>query len=561
MGRLGNFSGKIVKSIGFRLTLFLAAGLALYLVMAALSIQALLQQTEGLKELSGLHYERALTAAELSRDAEVIAAQTFESILSTNRSVSQEGAVDQDLVDLYRYVRKQLTATNEKEQSYLDEIDLWQKPYFASLDKLSQRMDEERRLMQQEQELLDELQDFSNQLMASSSSRQTTLISQQIINTCLIALKAEKNGQLHRLEKTAESYLEQLSSDTELVSTLQPLITRTFDLRKPLILSHRATLASAREARLYSQRLTTSSYNYFQSLKNTAHLAARDYEASAQRAFMMVGVFSVIFLISILAMVVFIRRRLVERLDHLSDTMSAHVAGDPKAIPTDGEDEISVIGQAFEIFVNARNTAEQRLNQAQEETEQANQQLRKLNRQLLVLSETDPLTGVANRRYFDQKLQDHWQMALNLREPLALVMCDIDRFKAYNDHFGHQAGDACLKKVADTLDEIVHRFPNTLLGRYGGEEFILLQGSSSPEQLHQLAEAMRLAIMELGLSHPHSDHKVVTLSLGTAIIQPDCHSSIDQLIHQADDALYQAKDSGRNQTVAANNAFSSAANS
>ncbi len=551
MGRLGSFSGKIVKSIGFRLTLFLAAGLALYLVMAALSIQALLQQTEGLKELSGLHYERALTAAELSRDAEVIAAQTFESILSTNRSVSQEGAVDQDLVDLYRYVRKQLTATNEKEQGYLDEIDLWQKPYFASLEKLAQRMEEERLLMQQEQELLSDLQKLSEQLLQSPLSDQSGLLAQQIINTCLIALKAEKNGQLFRLEQSAEKYLAQLSGTSSLTQQLASLISRTFDLRKPLILSHRATLASAREARLYSQRLTTSSYNYFQSLKNTAHLAARDYEASAQRAFVMVGVFSVIFLISILTMVVFIRRRLVERLDHLSDTMSAHVAGDPKAIPTDGEDEISVIGQAFEIFVDARNTAEQRLNQAQEETEKANQQLRKLNRQLLVLSETDPLTGVANRRYFDQKLQDHWQMALNLRKPLALIMCDIDRFKAYNDHFGHQAGDECLKQVASTLDEIVHRFPDTLLGRYGGEEFILLQGSSSEEQIFQLAEAMRTAISEQGLQHPDSEHGIVTLSLGTAIIQPDSYSSIDQLIQQADDALYQAKTKGRNLTISA----------
>lgn len=551
MGRLGSFSGKIVKSIGFRLTLFLAAGLALYLVMAALSIQALLQQTEGLKELSGLHYERALTAAELSRDAEVIAAQTFESILSTNRSVSQEGAVDQDLVDLYRYVRKQLTATNEKEQGYLDEIDLWQKPYFASLEKLAQRMEEERLLMQQEQELLSDLQKLSEQLLQSPLSYQSSLLAQQIINTCLIALKAEKNGQLFRLEQSAEKYLAQLSGTSSLTQQLASLISRTFDLRKPLILSHRATLASAREARLYSQRLTTSSYNYFQSLKNTAHLAARDYEASAQRAFMMVGVFSVIFLISILTMVVFIRRRLVERLDHLSDTMSAHVAGDPKAIPTDGEDEISVIGQAFEIFVDARNTAEQRLNQAQEETEKANQQLRKLNRQLLVLSETDPLTGVANRRYFDQKLQDHWQMALNLRKPLALIMCDIDRFKAYNDHFGHQAGDECLKQVASTLDEIVHRFPDTLLGRYGGEEFILLQGSSSEEQIFQLAEAMRTAISEQRLQHPDSEHGIVTLSLGTAIIQPDSYSSIDQLIQQADDALYQAKTKGRNLTISA----------
>ena len=550
MNRFSGFSNKLIKSIGFRLTLFLAAGLLLYLVMAAMSIQALLQQTEGLKELSGLHYERALTAAELSRDAEVIAAQTFESILSTNRSVSKEGAIDQDLVDLYRYVRKQLTATNDEEQGYLDEIDLWQTPYFASLEKLSQRMDEERSLMEQEQALLTELQQVSASLF-NLPDQLTQMLSQQIINTSLIALKAEKNGQLYRLENAATGYLNQITGTPELKKQLESLVSRTFALRKPLIQSHRATLASAREARLYSQRLTTSSYNYFQSLKKTAHTAARQYEQSAQKAFIMVGVFSVIFLLSILTMVVFIRRKLVERLDHLSDTMSAHVNGQPRAIPTEGEDEIAVIGQAFEVFVNARNTAEQRLKLAQEETELANQQLRKLNRQLLVLSETDPLTEVANRRYFDQKLQDHWQMCLNLRQPLALIMCDIDSFKAYNDHFGHLAGDECLKRVALTLQETTQRWPDTLLGRYGGEEFILLQSNVTQEQIFERAETLRKAIMDQKLSHPESSHGIITLSLGVAVIQPDSDSSVDLLIQKADDALYQAKDEGRNQTIAA----------
>ncbi len=549
MGHLGSFSGKIIKSIGFRLTLFLIIGLALYLVMAALSIRALIQQTDGLKELSGLHYERALTAAELSRDAEVIAAQTFESILSTNRSVSQEGAIDQDLMELYHYVRKQLTATNEEEQGYLDEIDLWQKPFFESLETLAQRMEEERLLMGQEQVLLNQLQNAAQEQPLQTMPLKAQLLSQQVISTLLIALKSERNGQLHRLQKITEDSLEQLAAYPEQLTRLQSLASQTFELRRPVILSHRATLASARKSRLYSQRLTTSGYNYFQSLKKTAHLASKAYETAAQKAVIVVGIFSVVFLTSILAMVIFIRRQLVERLNHLSDTMSAHVAGNPKKIPTMGDDEISVIGQAFEVFVDARNTAEQRLNQAQEETEQANQQLRKLNRQLLVLSETDPLTGVANRRYFDQKLQDYWQVCLNLKQPLALVMCDIDHFKTYNDHFGHQAGDICLKKVASALDQTVHRFPDTLLGRYGGEEFILLQADSSQKDIFELAEAMRQAVAEMQLKHPDSEQGIITLSLGVAVLLPDEKSSVDQLIRIADDMLYKAKDQGRNCTL------------
>ena len=562
MSRFEYLTKHIVSSIGFRLTLLLAGGLALYLIVAGFSISALLQQKQGLKELSGLHYERALTAAELSRDAEVIAAQTFENILSTNRSVTQEGALNQDLVDLYHYVRNQLTATNEIEQGYIDEIDRWQKPYFESLDKLALRMEEERRFAEQEQALLLKLIQTNKQIQTSLSHQQESLsytidtqdllAAQNIINTCLIALKSEKNGQLHQLQQQANQILSnQLMGQPKLQRKLSLLVQETFDLRKPLTLSHRATLSSAREARLYAQRLTTSSYNYFQSLKSTAHKAARNYEQAVQHALILVAFFSILFLISIFLTVMFIRRRLVDRLDHLSDIMSAHVAGDPKAIPTQGDDEISVIGQAFEVFVDARNHAEQRLNQAQTDTQQANNQLRRLNRQLLILSETDPLTETANRRYFDQRLQDNWQIALNLQQPLALIMCDIDQFKSYNDHYGHQAGDICLKQIAKTLTQVVKDIPDSLLGRYGGEKFIILTPDSTEEQAAGIAEKLRLAIIDMQLKHEGSEYQVVTLSLGVSSTIPSNEKTLDRLIQQADNALYKAKGYGRNRTAKA----------
>ena len=561
MSRFEYLTKYIVKSIGFRLTLFLAGGLALYLIVAGFSIAALLQQKQGLKELSGLHYERALTAAELSRDAEVIAAQTFENILSTNRSVTKEGALNQDLVDLYHYVRRQLTATNEIEQSYIDEINRWQKPYFESLDKLALRMEEERRFAEQEQALLLKLIQTNNQIqnplnhqnsLSHSIGTQDLLAAQNIINICLIALKSEKNGQLHQLQQQANQILSnQLINQPTLQHKLSLLVQETFDLRKPLILSHRATLSSAREARLYAQRLTTSSYNYFQSLKLTAHKAARNYEQAVQHALILVAFFSILFLVSIFLTVTFIRRRLVDRLDHLSDIMSAHVAGDPKTIPTQGDDEISVIGQAFEVFVDARNHAEQRLNQAQTDTQQANNQLRRLNRQLLILSETDPLTEIANRRYFDQRLQDNWQIALNLQQPLALIMCDIDQFKSYNDHYGHQVGDICLKQIAKALTQIITGIPDALMGRYGGEEFIILIANSTEEQAADIAEKLRLAIIDMRLKHEDSEYQVVTLSLGVASTVPSNEKTLDRLIQQADNALYKAKGYGRNRTAKA----------
>lgn len=537
-------------SIGARLTLLLGLSLVLYLVMAGMSIQSLLVQTEGLKELSGKHYERALRAAELTRDAEVIAAQTFENILSTNRSVSEEGAVDRDLIDIYQSVRQQLTAVNPEEQTLLEDIDLIQKPYFSSLEKLSQRMKEERQLKEQELSLLSQLQRASQQLTSGEERNLSAyLVAQKVINTCLTALKAEKNGQLYRLKSRSDQLMLQLSANPVLLDTLQPLVNQTFELRKPLIQAHRATLASAREARLYAQRLTTSSFNYFQSLKKTAYNAARAYEQSAQQAFLLVGLFSIVFLCGILAIVIYIRRQVVERLNLLSETMSAHVSGSFQPIPTEGHDEISVIGQAFQVFVNARNSAEQRLSLSQEETEQANQQLRKLNRQLLALSETDPLTGLANRRHFDQRLQDHWQMSLNLKQPLGLMMCDIDHFKAYNDRYGHQAGDTCLKLVAETLKAVASTFPGTLLGRYGGEEFILLQSNARNTDIQQFSEALRSAIEQLAIEHKGSEYQIVTLSIGATACEPSLQGSVTHLISHADKALYMAKDQGRNRAV------------
>ena len=560
MSRKNSLYQQLISSIGLRLTLFLGVGLCLYLLTAGMGIYALLQQSQGLQELSGHHFQRALIAAELSRDAEVIAAQTFENMLSSDRSASQEGVLDQDLIDFYRSSRERLSASTDQEQTYLDEIDLWQKPYFASLKQLAVRMEEERELVDQEQALLNQLQTLSQQLhqeveqqSVRAAADHHLMEAQHILNLCITALKADRNGQLFRLQQDALSQLATLQKDGPLHDRLLPLVSRTFSLRKPLILSQRATLASAREARLYAQRLTSSSYNFFQSLKKTALQAATDYQQAARNALLLVGVVSTVFLASVLLMVVFIRRHLVQRLHNLSDVMSAHVQGDPVPVPREGNDEISTIAEAFEVFVKARYSAEQRLKQSRQEAEQANQQLRRLNQQLLQLSETDPLTQVANRRYFDQRLQESWQLARRLNQSVGLIMCDIDFFKRYNDHYGHHAGDRCLQLVADTLRQVAESQPQTLIGRYGGEEFILLQNNSSDRQIRQLADALRLAVQQLGLEHTSADNGQVTLSTGCTLIGGEqLQGQSEQLILEADKALYQAKEQGRNCSVTYN---------
>lgn len=177
-------------------------------------------------------------------------------------------------------------------------------------------------------------------------------------------------------------------------------------------------------------------------------------------------------------------------------------------------------------------------------------QLKKVNQQLENLSTSDPLTGLANRRLFDVTLNSEWNVARRVGYPLALIFIDIDKFKDYNDNFGHQAGDLCLKKIGQALRANVFR-PHDLCARYGGEEFVVLLPHTSLDNAVQVAERIRGFVQDLGIPHATSGVcPVVTLSLGVACCIPQHQTSPQVLIELADQALYQAKFRGRNQVFA-----------
>ncbi len=162
-------------------------------------------------------------------------------------------------------------------------------------------------------------------------------------------------------------------------------------------------------------------------------------------------------------------------------------------------------------------------------------------------AQMDGLTDIANRRFFDQILQNEWQRCLRNGMPLALILCDLDFFKHYNDHFGHLQGDDCLIQVTQTLKKVIKR-PGDLLARYGGEEFVVLLPETPLQGAYQVAQAMAEAVHQLALPHPESPkHKFVSLSLGLAVGVPRPEKTKEQLLNAADKALYQAKDQGRNQ--------------
>ncbi|MGB4073318.1 diguanylate cyclase domain-containing protein [Pseudomonas sp.] len=180
------------------------------------------------------------------------------------------------------------------------------------------------------------------------------------------------------------------------------------------------------------------------------------------------------------------------------------------------------------------------------ERHQAEQTLRTVNETLLQLTNRDPLTQIANRRCFEDYLALEWNRALRADSSLGLIMMDIDHFKAYNDHYGHQAGDRCLQRVAALLQNTAQR-SSDLVARYGGEEFVIVLPDASIETALALAEAMREGVEALQLEHAASPTSPwVTLSLGAASLIPRADNSPEQLIQSADQALYRAKVGGRN---------------
>lgn len=161
------------------------------------------------------------------------------------------------------------------------------------------------------------------------------------------------------------------------------------------------------------------------------------------------------------------------------------------------------------------------------------------------LAQHDALTNVKNRRVFDEHLERLWQRAAEERCVLAILLFDVDHFKAYNDRYGHQAGDRALRRVADVLQGFVTG-PQDLLARYGGEEFAVLLYDVDAAAVRELAERMRKAVATLALEHRGSRVAVVTTSLGVAIVEPSLERRARGAVQLADEALYQAKTRGRN---------------
>lgn len=190
------------------------------------------------------------------------------------------------------------------------------------------------------------------------------------------------------------------------------------------------------------------------------------------------------------------------------------------------------------------------LEEEKDKAEQLADKLQTLAEKLQTLSFKDGLTGIYNRRRFDEVLVKEWNRSARSGTSLALIMCDIDYFKPYNDLYGHQEGDKCLSRIARLLEDFARR-SGDVAARYGGEEFTIILPNTTIETAESIAEQIRAALEDLKMPHSASRIKgIVTASFGVASIIPSKDKTADILIKQADKALYKAKSAGRNCVIA-----------
>ena len=207
-------------------------------------------------------------------------------------------------------------------------------------------------------------------------------------------------------------------------------------------------------------------------------------------------------------------------------------------------DRSDAIGDLSRSFATMAHQLRDSLTQLEQRVEERNLELTQLNQELQRLAHSDGLTQTANRRYFDAYLDQEWQRLGREQHPLSLILCDADYFKPYNDTYGHQAGDECLKQLAIIFQQAAQR-PADLVARYGGEEFAIILPYTDTQGAIAVAKHIRRLLEDLALPHRASVQQRVTISMGLATAIPQSQRFPSAMIAAADQALYRAKTSGR----------------
>ncbi len=261
-------------------------------------------------------------------------------------------------------------------------------------------------------------------------------------------------------------------------------------------------------------------------------LPPRNFDDGILSAGSMVGLSATMLLLAVFSAV--ISRRIVEPVEQLTDFLKSVARSENFSLrlPLERSDEIGVVARYFDRLLDI--------------VESQDRELREKNVTLAKLADHDSLTGVYNRRVFERVLSRDWSLATRYQRPLSCIMLDVDYFGAFNNRFGHPAGDEALGRIASSLQSNVNRASDTLC-RYGGEEFVVLLIETGEAAADNLAQRLVTAVENLGIPTDQSDvSDFVTASAGVATLVPKPGDSCGELVKSADEALYRAKEAGRN---------------
>lgn len=265
-----------------------------------------------------------------------------------------------------------------------------------------------------------------------------------------------------------------------------------------------------------------------------------------KNAVMQAGVILVVFLLFSVCFTAWLTGRVTRPIVRLSNAAEEMTNGKLVTLPDSGrKDEL---GKLTRSFNNMGLQLVNMVSNLEDEVAIRTRELQESNDILVELSFLDGLTGLSNRRQFEIAIVEALRSAAYCQRPMALLMLDIDLFKTFNDTYGHQAGDECLKTIGCMLREKVSRATD-VAARYGGEEFVILILEADENTIEAFADEIRKGIEELEIAHLCSAHKKVTVSIGIACLIPDPNTTPERIIEMADKALYQAKQNGRNLVV------------
>lgn len=224
-------------------------------------------------------------------------------------------------------------------------------------------------------------------------------------------------------------------------------------------------------------------------------------------------------------------------------TQDQHLA---RGIDVGGDDYL--LKPVSQTVLSAKVRAMQRLVEMQRTMAAEAQKLDIANKELHHLSMTDGLTGIANRRFFDEMSAREWRRCGRMQRPMSIIMIDVDYFKLFNDTYGHQVGDECLKRVAVQAALAATR-AGDLAARYGGEEFAVILGETDGKGAQWVADQIRQRVNDLRMLHHPAPYRFVTVSCGVVSVVPRAGLTLEKFLQAADHALYLAKEQGRNRTV------------